>query len=837
MLPAEVESLPRGLTEAEVHARRLRGLGNAPPPPSTRTYGQIFGANAFTFINTVLYVTSIALIVMGLWGDALATAGLVLLNVIVAVAQEARAKRTLDRITLLTRPTVVVRRDSREMPVDQADLVVGDVVAVRPGDQLVADGVLVSDAPVDLDESLLTGESEPVTKHGGDIVYSGSFCLAGSGLVETREVGARSLANRMTAGARAFRQEKTPLQREIDLIIRIMILVVMIIGGPVVLDVIVRVLDVLLRWLQEPLPAALQHAYGGYPLRETVRSASVVVALVPQGLGLMIVVTYAVAAVRLIGKGALVQQANAVESLSHVDVLCLDKTGTLTTNRLVFDALTPVEGSESEVAVVLGDVVASMSDRNRTAEAIAAALPGTRRTVRHEVAFSPARKWSAVAFDGGEFPGAYVLGAPDVLAPHVAGDGGWQTVVDGWVARGRRVLLLASVPGGSAPRDENGSPCLPSGLRPLGLVAIVDELRTEAATTLRHFADLGVHVKLISGDDPRTVAALAVQADFPEPVRLVSGAELDAMDDAAFAQAARDATVIGRTSPKHKERLVAALRAQGRYVAMIGDGVNDVLALKKANLAIAVRSGSPAARGVADLVLLRDSFAPLPAAVVEGQRIVGGMYDTVKLFLARSLTATAVIVGALLVEAPFPITPRHNSLVALMAVGIPTLALAAWAAPIRPRERLLRSIGPFIIPAVLTSALVGLIVYLAFWRVTANVSTSQSALTTTLVGCGLLLVFFAQPSSKWIAGGDGMIGDWRPAALVAVLAILFMVGVYLPAVRIIFDFARLPAATLAPLVLIVILWAISLRWIWRRRLFQRWFGLIPYDDLGDPESA
>jgi cation-transporting ATPase E len=242
-----LRGVPRGLSHDEVLARRAQGLGNSAPPATTRTYLQIVRLNALIFINVVLYGTSVALIAMGLWGDALVTAGLVVLNVAIAVAQEARAKRTLDRFTLLTRPYVAVIRDGQEERVDPADLVIGDLVAIRPGDQLVTDGAVVGNGRIDLDDSLLTGESEAVTKHSGDPVSSGSFCVAGSGLYVTKAVGAESLANRLAAGARAFRQEQTPLQRDVNLIIRIMVLVVVMVGGPVVIDLAVRVIDVLTR--------------------------------------------------------------------------------------------------------------------------------------------------------------------------------------------------------------------------------------------------------------------------------------------------------------------------------------------------------------------------------------------------------------------------------------------------------------------------------------------------------------------------------------------------------------------------------------------------------------
>jgi cation-transporting P-type ATPase E len=630
----------------------------------------------------------------------------------------------------------------------------------------------------------------------------------------------------MTASARAFRQEKTPLQRDIDLVVRIMVLIVVLIGGPVVIDLAVRVLDVVVRLANESLSTALENAYSGYSAKETVRAAAVVVAIVPQGLALMIVVTYAAAAIRLIGEKALVQQTNAIESLSHVDLLCLDKTGTLTTNRLKLVELHPIGIDEEQLARRLGDVAASMADRNRTAAAIAEAYPRDPCGATDEIPFSSDRKWSAISLD----QSWYCLGAPDVLAASTQPNDDLEPVIEEWTARGRRVLLFTAAPADARLRDGD-QPRLPAEQTPLGLIALEDELRPEARETLAKFSDLGVAPKIISGDDPRTVAALATQAGFPGPINLVSGPELEELDDEAFAQTARMGTIFGRTTPKQKERLVQSLRDQGKYVAMTGDGVNDVLAMKRANLAISFRSGSPAARGVADLVLLNDSFAALPPAFSEGQRILGGMGDVVGLFLIRSLAVTAVILGATLAEAPFPLTPKHNSLLAFFALGVPTLALATWARPRRAGEGLLRVISPFVIPAVLTITPVAMAVYLSWWRVTDDMASSQAALTVTLVSCGLLLIPFVRPPAPFFVTPRSQGIDQRVAWLTAALFVLFLAVVTIAPLRDAFELARLTIPNLATIALVLIGWTLFVRWTWRSRWFERSFA------LGDPEST
>jgi len=813
-----------GLTEAEAASRRAAGLGNGASLAPSRTYLQIVRRNALSFINVVLFAISVALVAMGLFGDALATAGLVLLNVVVAVFQEGRAKRTLDRIALLTRPDATVVRDGKAHQLDPAEIVRGDTLLLRAGDQIVVDGTLLSGA-LTVDESLLTGEAEQVPKQPGDPLYSGSFCVTGGGAYEATKVGADSLAHRLTESARAFRQIKTPLQREIDLIIRIMVLLVVAVSAPVVIDLSVRLVELAVRAVSEPLATALQHAYQGFALAGTVQAAAVIVALVPQGLALMITVTYAIAAVRLAGKGALVQQANAIESLSHVDVLCLDKTGTLTTNRLRLQTAHSLGVSEPDLAGMLGDFVASVGDRNRTAEAIAAAYPGQARRVVAEVPFSSAWKWSAVALDEPARRGVYVLGAPEVLRDALTPDPDVDRQIEEWTGQGWRVLLFAACPELVPLRDAAGEPVLPSGLVRRGLLCLSDELRPEARETLTRFAELGARIKIISGDDPRTVAALAAQAGFPQEIRPISGRELADADDGRFVELASDASIFGRITPQQKEAIVRALQGQGNYVAMTGDGVNDVLALKQANLAIAVRSGSQATRAVADLVLMRDSFAVLPPAFAEGQRIVSGMQDIVKLFLVRSFAVAFIVVGALLAGAEFPITPRHNAVLALVTVGIPTFALALWARPARPGERLLNTILPFVMPAALTIAPLALAAYLYALRWSGDLLTARTVLTTTAVLCGIALLPFVEPPTPAWTGGDELSGDWRPTLLAVVLAGFYLVILATPALRTVFDLGYIAWTNVLAIAVAVVVWGFALRAIWRRRLMERLVGL------------
>jgi cation-transporting ATPase E len=820
-----------GLTEAEAASRRAAGRGNTAPPATSRTYGQIVRENVFTFINNVIFVLGVLLVLVGRPLDALVSLGVIGTNIAVSVVQEVRAKRMLDRIALLTRPTAALVRDGVERAVGPEELVIGDLLRVGAGDQVVLDGRL-AEGRLEADESQLTGESDLIPKRPGDAVYSGSFVVNGGGRFVVTAVGADSLANRITAGARTFRRVLTPLQSEINLVIRIALAVV------VYLEIVLILNNVL------KLVAAGQ----------TVGEAALLVGLVPNGLFVSIAIAYALGAVRIIRFGALVQQANAIESLSNVDVLCVDKTGTLTSNRLSVEEIVPVEGSEADLRALLGDVVASAAFRNKTAEAIASACPGTARPLARDVPFSSARKWSAVAFAPGTGPGrtgVVAMGAAEFLRPALGGGIGdaaaWATLrarIEPHTSRGLRVLVVASHadPGGLAGDDD--APTLPAGMRPLGLVVLRDELRPDAKATLARFAAADVTVKVISGDDPETVVALAVQAGLGPDLRSIAGPALDAMDDEQLAAAALETTVFGRITPAQKERLVDALRSRGRYVAMIGDGVNDVLSLKKANLGIAMQSGSQAARGVADIVLTNDSFASLAPAVEEGQRILNGMQAILRLFLSRIMTVGLLVVTSLVIGI-FPIALRNGSAVTLFTVGIPTVLLAVWAQPgARAHESLGRTLARFVVPAAALSSLAGLAVLFGVIVIQlggldaltgrgqaetaaldAAVAIAQSALTSFLVLAGLVLVVFVEPPVAWLAVIEPRSPDRRPTILAGVLAALYLLLLAVPAGRAVFALQPLGAAELAIVIAAVAAWAAALHAAWRYRVVERFLGI------------
>ncbi|HEV2580440.1 MAG TPA: HAD-IC family P-type ATPase [Ktedonobacteraceae bacterium] len=795
----------QGLSESEATDRRRRGLSNVLPVKTSRTYAQIVRENVLVPVNVIMFALGLALVVLGQVSDALISVGVAFFNVLVGTAQEVRAKRVLDRITLLTRPTATVLRDGQERIVDPRDVVVGDLLVLRPGDQIIVDGRVVSGARLEVDESLLSGEAELVVKQQHDWLYSGSFCASGRACYLAEKVGAESVAGQLALGARAFRRVYTPLQRQITLILQVMLLVA---------------------FFFELLLALAVHD-NRVSLVDGVKMAVVVIGIVPKGLLLATSVAYALGAVRIVGKGALVQQANAIEELSNVDVLCLDKTGTLTANALALERLSPLRLEEARLRQLLGSYVASASVGNLTSAAIGAACPGHPLRVREEVAFSSARKWSAISFDDAQLQGTYVLGAPDILQPSLRErlDRDAEALLQAEIDQGRRVLLFASCSQVEPLHDSHGDPILPHALDPLGLLSLRDQLRPEAQATLSGFAEAGIQLKVLSGDHPKTVAALAKQAGFAASGSAVSGEDLANMDAVDLAQAADEHAIFGRVTPQQKTALVQALRDRGHIVAMIGDGVNDVLALKQANLGIAMQSGSAATRGVADIVLLEDSFAALPQVFREGQRIRQGMHNILKLFLTRVLYMMGLLVAIMIVDG-FPFVPRQNAILTLLTEGIPALALASWA---RPRafesKRTFPSLLHFVLPAAGTLGLAALGVFMAAFTSDARLPLAQSALTSFTITSGLLLIPFVVPPARAWVGGSSLEGDWRPTLLSLGLLAAYAVLLAIPPLRAFFALTALDPRSYLLIGLTALAWAVALRWVWRARLLERFLQL------------
>jgi cation-transporting ATPase E len=835
MLPVQ------GLTEAEARARRQRGEGNDAAIRPSRSYWDIARANLFSLFNNLLFAIGGALIALGRLNDALTSVGIGLVNAMISTVQEIRAKRQLDQIALVTRPKIMVVRDGQEQVMAPAELVKGDIVHISNGDQVVVDGILITGGVLEMDESLLTGESDLIRKQPGDQLFSGSFCVTGTGYFEAEKVGAASFANQLTATARNFQVAQTPLQRNIDIVVRVVMLVVLL------MSIIILVASLL----------------EGLSTLRLVQIAAVLSGQVPYGLFLMIVVAYALGASTIARQGALVQQVNAIESLSNIDVLCMDKTGTLTANRLVFNALYPLADAPAEaINAQLGDTVRSAGASNPTSEAISAGVPGERRPTADEILFASARKWSALAFDTPERRGVYVLGAIEMLTPYlppeaVAPEAPLSQQTQTWSAQGLRVLLFAYNPDVTTLHDTQEQPQLPP-LTPLALISLADELRPQAQETIAAFRQFGLQLKVISGDNPQTVAALARQAGVPGDLTLVSGSELAEMSDHDFDQAADEVTVFGRIKPEQKDQLVDALLRRGKRVAMMGDGVNDVLALKKASLGIAMQSGSSAARNVADMILLHDSFAALRPAFHEGRRIIGGMSSALYLFISRVATTTMIIIAVTMIGLDFPFDPSQVALTTF-TVGVPAFCLTLWARPQRLDKRLLPSLIRFVFPVAIVTMLMGAAIYVTDYNQLLNspltqddalwarqifesytglefgsadyrngVATvlAQGSLSLFISWTACLLIVFLEPPSRFFLGWRKEVSpDKRPALLAVGLFIVFLIIASYGPLGYYFGILVKPLTVQAILIGLVVIWFFLVRAIWRANLFERFLGL------------
>jgi magnesium-transporting ATPase (P-type) len=770
-----------GLSEAQA-AARLAASGPPRKPATSRSYRSIVRANVFTVFNLILAAFGALTLAFGDWRDALFL-GVIVANTTIGIAQEARAKRALDRLALLVAPHALAVRDGEQREIAVAEVVPGDLLRVGPGDQIVADGEIVEAHELRLDESILTGETEAIERGAGGSVQSGAFVADGAGAYVVSAVGEQSFAARIVGEARSFRHPRSPLEQAVNRLLYG--LVVLMVG------------------LGAVLGYSLYHRH--VHIHEAVStSVAGAVSLVPEGLIVLLSLTYAVACVRMARRGVLAQQLNAIESLASVQVMCIDKTGTLTESALRVTGVEPTGGVEEEdVGSILGRYAASASTRNSTLQALADAFPAEPEQPRAEVPFSSRRRWSAIGLADSTSDSTsnctYYLGAPERLSLGELGGRSRDLQLEG-----RRVLALAVGP----PLQSADQPPLarepdvtstatppagdlpPDGLRPLGLVVLAERLRPNVRRTIAFLLEQDVEVKVLSGDSPATAAAIA--RDVGIPVGSVNDGSEIPDDPEQLREFALGATVVGRISPDGKRAIVAALHDAGRYVAMIGDGVNDVPALKRARLAIAQGSGAQMARSVADLVLVDGDFDAIPALIHEGRQALRNLQRVTKLYVTKSAFAAFLILTIGTTSEAYPLLPRHLSLAAALAIGIPTFFLAlapssgAWRA-----EGFVRRIARFAVPAGTIVGVGTVTGYLfALHDLDYSVIQARTIATTVLVAVGLYLVLVLESTGS--LRRSGIVG-----AMCLVLAGAYAAVLVMPGARHFFQFAVPGAGMLA----------------------------------------
>src|SRR5215203_928546 len=763
----EAASHPRGLTSAEA-AQRLQRLG-LPEQTTSRSVASIVAGNVFTLFNAILGVFFVIMLALGLFADALFGV-IAIVNSGIGIRQELKAKETLDQLALLVAPKAKVIRDGAILEVTADEVVPGDVVRVEPGDQLVADGLVVSSRGLTMDESVLTGESDGVRKRDGDRLLSGSFCIAGSGYYELDAVREQSHAAKIAGEARTFRHPPSPLQVEVNSVLRATTI------------------------LMAPLAVLLFLAFliRNVAIDEAAQTATAgLVTLIPEGLVLLMSVTLAVAAVRLARMNTLVQQMAATEALAAVDTICVDKTGTLTDGTLDLVSVEVADATQPAVAhEALARFAHSAGERNRTLETIADRYPGQSERVVAEVPFSSSWKWSGLTLDGrGAERSSYVMGAPDVLVQSGALElpPALNRTLEEHTAAGRRVVAFGEALG-PLPNDPGTQP--PPRMEPRALVILQEQLRSDAADTIDFMRGQNVDLKLISGDARQTVTAVAHAVGVPSDAGVVEGPDLPD-HRAGIAEAAEKNTIFCRITPDQKKALVGALAEQGRFTAMIGDGVNDVPALKQARLAVAMGSGSQITKGIADIVLLRDQFSMLPRAVGEGRRIARNIHRLGRLYATKTIYAGILILITAIFGFTFPFLPRQLTVAAMLTIGIPSfvLALAPSEGPLY-RGRLLRALAAFAVPAGAGIAVGSLFCYFLVDKIFGgSLEEARTAATTTLIVLGLCFILLLErgPGREHITIQSYMLA--MVAGLGALYALILAVG----PVRSFFDLELLSA--------------------------------------------
>jgi len=707
-----------GLTPREVAERVSRGQVNHRPPRSGRTTLGIIRDNVFTRINAILTVLLVIVLSTGSWINA-AFGLLIIANSGIGIIQELRAKRTLDTLAVVGEAHPLVRRADGTRPLAQDDVVLDDVIEIGPGDQVVVDGVLVEAVYLEVDESLLTGENDAEPKSVRDEVLSGSFVVSGGGAYRATKVGRDAFAARLTAEASRFSLVHSELQQGINRILRF------------------------ITWLLIPVglaSVAVQLTQGHADWRQAVlRMAGAIVPMVPEGLVLLTSMAFALGVIRLGRRQCLVQEMPAIEVLARVDVVCADKTGTLTENGLRFARIEPVgDLPEQECSQALARLCASDDRPNASVLAIRAGLAETPTPeVLTRAPFSSATKWSGASFPDGTH---WVLGAPDVL---VTGD--VAHLADEIGAQGLRVLLL----GRAATRVDATD--APGRVHPVALVVLEQRVRPDARATLDYFAEQQVEVKVISGDNARSVGAVTTTLGF------TTSDPVDARGlttDEQLRDAVASGRVFGRVTPHQKRAMVAALQRQGHVVAMTGDGVNDVLALKDADLGVAMGSGSPATRAVAKIVLLDDKFATLPYVVAEGRRVLGNIERVASLFLTKTVYSAVLALLVVIWRVPFPFLPIHVTITGWFTIGIPAFLLSLPPNHDRARPGFVKRVMRLGLPAGLAVAAVTFTTYEMVrpggpFATATPTQASTATLAALIVAATWVLSVVARPYRWW----------------------------------------------------------------------------------------
>ncbi|WP_406105800.1 cation-translocating P-type ATPase [Streptomyces sp. NBC_01003] len=777
--PVPVPERARGLTTAEVAERVARGEVNDIPVRSSRSATEIIRANVFTRFNAIIGALWLIMLFVAPFQDSL-FGYVILANTGIGIIQELRAKKTLDSLAVIGEAKPTVRRDGQATEISTSEIVLGDLIEIGPGDKIVVDGVCAEADSLEIDESLLTGEADPVVKKHGDPVMSGSFVVAGGGAFTATKVGREAYAAQLAEEASRFTLVQSELRTGISTILKYV------------------------TWMMVPTAIGLvisQLVVKENDFKDSVaRTVGGIVPMVPEGLVLLTSVAFAIGVIRLGRKQCLVQELPAIEGLARVDTVCLDKTGTLTEGGMDITELRPLgDAEESYVRKVLGALGESDPRPNASLQAIIDAYPDSEEwRCTESLPFSSARKYSGAAFSEGDgTASAWLLGAPDVLLP-----AGHPVLAETEELnhQGLRVLLLARA------RADLDDPAVKEGAKAVALVAMEQRLRPDAADTLRYFADQGVHAKVISGDNAVSVGAVAGKLGLAGAQDTVDARTLPA-DQAGMAKALDENTVFGRVTPQQKRDMVGALQSKGHTVAMTGDGVNDVLALKDADIGVSMGSGSEATRAVAQIVLLNNSFSTLPSVVAEGRRVIGNITRVASLFLVKTVYSVLLAVLVVCFQIEYPFLPRHLTLLSTLTIGIPAFFLALAPNTERARPQFVKRVMRYAIPGGVVAGTATFVTYV----IARHYYTGSGALDAETSSATLTLFLV----SMWVLAIIARPYTWWRVCLVAAMGAAFLLVLVVPWLQDFFALKLVGASMPWTAVGIAAVAAVALEFVWR----------------------
>lgn len=733
-------SSEQGLTKEQAADRMEKGWDNAPVDPPSKTIEEIIISNVFTYFNLVFVVLAVLLIIVGAFNN-LTFLPVIISNTLVGIVQEIRSKKALDKLNVLNAPKVTVVRNGELLTIPAQEAVLDDVAQFTAGNQICADGTVL-DGEVSVNESLLTGEADEITKKPGDMLYSGSFIVSGSCKARLDQVGADSYVSKLTLEAKAMKQgEQSEMMRSLNRLVKIVGILIIPIGVILILQ---------------------QYVIAHNSFRESVEGmVAAVIGMIPEGLYLLASVALVVSVMRLAKKKVLVHDMKCIESLARVNVLCVDKTGTITENTMHVHKLVPIASNQEaeqesttpaltleDLEKRVGDFAFAMSADNATMEAIKKYFTKkTKAKASSITSFSSTYKYSSAVFNDT----CYILGAPEFVLRDAYEQ--YKETIESYSNDGYRVLVFGVYDGICDGKE------LKEKVIPYGLILLENPIRTEAWETFQYFADQGVEIKVISGDNPVTVSKVAARAGISKAGNYIDASTLQFEKE--IEDAVLEYTVFGRVTPEQKRKFVHALKKAGKTVAMTGDGVNDVLALKDADCSIAMASGSDAAAQAAQLVLLESYFSCLPSVVLEGRRVVNNLQRSGSLFLVKNIYSLLLSIFSMVLMINYPLEPSQVSLIGIFTIGVPAFLLAMEPNYKRIEGKFITNILLTALPAGLTDFLI--VSFLTLFGLTFGLTTDEISTTATflLAIVGFMILFkISQPMNKfrWLVWGCMIIG-------------------------------------------------------------------------------